>query len=298
MAWSEVLKVPFVKTPYQFNLHGLCDLQIGSESTSLSVIKSRIHEIINDPVDSAVIIPGDIEDEDRPSTRTIRESAFAGRGEVVTRDAQKHMAFVDKEIIPLLLPLQKTKYGIIGVLAGHHWTQLSPVLNSAQYICQELTRLSGKKVSYLGEMSTFLDIRFQSHGRGVRMVGHIQHGEGGGQTKASSVNKLERAFQSFDADFYIRAHDCQIIASKADRLYPKASRDGEHPEMLHKTVAYLNLGAATRGYEMSRGPASYIEKGMMRPSTLGWGTIAFKIRNAYQHEDSHRNYRCDMKITI
>ncbi len=290
--------MPFNKTPYQFNLHGLCDLQIGSESTSLSVIRNRIKEILEDTNDSGVIIPGDIEDEDRPSTRAIRASAFAERGEVIGRDAQKHMAFVDKEIIPILLPLQKTKYGIIGILAGHHWTQLSPVLNSAQYICQELTRLSGKAVTYLGEMSSFLDLRFQSHNKGVRVVGHIQHGEGGGQTKAASINKLERAFQSFDADFYIRAHDCQIIASKTDRLHPKALRDGETPEMLHKTVAYLNLGAATRGYEMSKGPASYIEKGMMRPSTLGWGTINFKIRRAYQHEDSHHNFRCDMKITI
>jgi len=208
------------------------------------------------------------------------------------------MRFVDDEIIPLLLPLQKTKYGIIGVLAGHHWTQLTPVLNSVQYICNRLTELSKKRVTYLGEMSSFLDMRFKSHGKGLRMVGHIQHGEGGGQTKAASMNKIERAFQGFDADYYIRGHDCQILASKADRLHPKAMRQGEHPEMLHKTVAYLNLGAATRGYEMSRGPASYIEKGMMRPSSLGWGSINFAIRRAYEHEDKHGNFKCEMKVTI
>lgn len=208
------------------------------------------------------------------------------------------MRFIDDKIIPLLLPLQKTKYGIIGILAGHHWTQLTPVINSVEYICNELTRLSGKKVTYLGEMSSFLDMRFQSSKVSIRVVGHIQHGEGGGQTKSSSLNKLERAFQSFDADFYIRAHDCQIVASKTDRLFPKALRGGDQPEMLHKTVAYLNLGAATRGYEMHKGRASYIEKGMMRPSTLGWGTISFRLSKSLQDEDRHHNLKCDMKITI
>lgn len=279
-------------------MHGLSDLQIGSESTSLSVIKARIQEIVDDPFDSGVIIPGDIEDFDRPSTRAIRKSAFAERGEVVIADARHYMRFIDDEIIPLLLPLQKTKYGIIGILAGHHWTQLSPVLNSAQYICNELTRLSKKTVTYLGEMSSFLDMRFRCGPKSLRVVGHVQHGEGGGQTKAAAINKIERAFQSFDADYYIRAHDCQKIASMTDRLYPKALRGGEGPEMLHKTVAYLNLGAATRGYEMSRGPASYIEKGMMRPCTLGWGSLLFKIRRAFQQEDIHHNFKCDIRVTI
>ena len=277
----------------------MSDLQIGSTSTSLSIIKQRIREIVSDPIDCGIIIPGDIEDEDRPSTRSRRKQAFSDRGEVIQRDAQKHMAFVDKEIIPILLPLQKTKFGIMGVLGGHHYTQLSPVLNSAQYICQELTRLSGKKVVYLGEMSSFIDLRFQCPQKSLRIVGHIQHGSGGGQTKASSLQKIEQAFQSFEADFYIRAHSCQRVGSMTDRLYPKFLKQGnEVPEMMHKTVAYLNLGAATRGYEMQKGPASYIESEMMRPVTCGWGSIQFIFRKALAEEDSMHNMKCEMRVTV
>lgn len=300
MAWSEIFHLPFKTTPYQFNLHGLCDLQIGSSSTSINIIKQRIREIVADPNDCGVIIPGDIEDEDRPSTRAIRRAAFAGREEVITRDAQKHMKYIDDEIIPILLPLQKTKYGIMGVLAGHHFTQLSPVINSAQYICQELTRITKKKVCYLGQMSSFLDMRFNCNGqKSLRIVGHVQHGAGGGQTKASSLNKIEQAFQSFEADFYIRAHSCQRVGSMTDRLYPKENKlaNGQ-PEMLHKTVAYLNLGSATRGYEMTVDAPSYIESQMMRPVTCGWGSISFIFRKALSCEDRHHNMKVDMRVTV
>lgn len=264
----------------------------------MSVIRTRIKEICEDPIDSGIIIPGDIEDKDRPSTRAIRQAAFAGRGEVIWRDAQKHMAYLDKEVIPVLLPLQKTKYGILGILAGHHWSQITPVLNSVQYICQEITRLSKRKVLYLGEMMAYLDLRFRNKNKGCRKLGLIMHGEGGGQTKASTVQKLERAAQGFEGDFFIRGHDCQLLATKTDKLFPRELRGGEAPEMLSRTIAYLNLGAATRGYEMHKDSPSYIEQNILRPCTLGWGTIKFLLRRAYEWEDTNSNIRCNVRIEI
>lgn len=303
--WHESYRIPFKSTPYEFHLHGFCDTQLGNDSTSIQTIRNRIREIIEDPYDSGIIIPGDIEDEDRPSTRSIRRAAFAEREEVIYRDAQKHMAWLDKEVIPLLLPLQKTKYGIMGILAGHHWTQLSPVLNSVQYICQELTRLSGKKVPYMGIMSAFLDLTFyRDNGKDVKqsiyLSGHIQHGEGGGQTKASALTKLDRAAQGFYADFYWRAHDTQLIATKTDQIRPqvKIKTINDEPHMLHRTIPYINCGAATRGYLMDKNHLSYIEDKMMRPTTLGWPTQKFKIRKAYKEEDPNQNLICEMKVEI
>lgn len=297
MAWIENYTIPFSTIPYEFHLHGFCDLQIGSTSTSLSTIKRRIDEIVKDPVDSGIIIPGDIEDEDRPSTRSIRKSAFAEREEVIYRDAEKHMAYLDKHVIPLLLPLQQTKYGIMGILAGHHWTQISPVLNSVQYMCQEIGRLSKRPVPYLGQMSSFMVITFQYRDRSIRLVGHIQHGEGGGQTKSSTITKLDRTAQGHDADFYIRAHDCQIVAFKQDRLYPKETKGGEQ-EIVSRITAHLNLGSATKGYELSTGSPSYVESGMLRPTAMGWGSIHFLFRCALTDEDVNRNLKCDMKVLI
>lgn len=224
---------------------------------------------------------------------------FGDREEVVHRDAQKHMRWLDQEVIPLLLPLQKTKYGIMGILAGHHWTQLSPALNSAQYICMELSRLSGKKVPYLGEMMSYLDLRFQSKHHHIKKIGLVVHGEGGGQTKGSTIQKIERLAQGFDGDFFIRGHDCQLVATKTDKLYPKERKNAkDEPEMLSRTIAYLNLGAATRGYDMSLNTPSYIEQKLLRPSTLGWGYIRFMIRHAYKWEDSDQSVRCSLRVDI
>ena len=299
MAWIERYTVPFKSTPYEFHLHGISDLQIGSSSTSVSKIKERVREIVADPIDSGIIIPGDIEDEDRPSTRAIRRSAFSDREEVISRDAKKHMRFIDDEIIPILLPLQKTKYGIMGVLAGHHWTQLSPALNSVEYICNRLTGISKKKVNYLGQMMSYMDMTFQMPGKSIRKLIHVQHGEGGGQTKASSINKLDRTAQGFDGHVFIRAHDCQIITSKTDRLYPKLDRGGgREPELLHHTTVLLNLGAATRGYEIGKGSPSYIEQKMLRPVTLGWGTVKFRFKKALASEDKDHNVKCDIRVEI
>lgn len=248
-----------------------------------------------------MVIAGDIEDEDRPSTRALRKSVFAERPEVAFRDAEKHRAWLDRDVIPLLLPLQKTKYGIMGVLAGHHWTVLSPALNSVQYICNELTRLSGKKVNYLGEMSAFLDLRFKddnSHHR-IRQVVHVQHGTGGSQSKSGALMKLDRTSQGFIADAYIRAHDCSLVASKSQQLYPKEMRVGDsEPEMLSRDVALLNLGAATKGYEMTKGAPSYVESAMMRPAALGWGTVIFNVRRSRRWEDISQNTRVDLKVQI
>jgi hypothetical protein len=300
MSWSELYDITVDKYPYEFHLHGFSDLQIGSESCSLKVIQQRVEEILDDPVPSGVVILGDIEDEDRPSTRAMRAATFADRFEVISRDAEKHMAWLDRDVIPLLLKLQQTKYGIMGVLAGHHWTQISPVLNSVQYICNNLTAKSKRKVHYLGEMSAFMDLRFSrvSGGMRFRRVVHVQHGEGGGQTKGSSLLKLDRTSQGFIADAYIRAHDCQIVAAKTDQLFPSEAQKGNEPHLLSKTVAFLNLGSATRGYDFNKMRPSYIESKMMRPTTMGWGTLAFNIRKAWKHEDPNQSYKVDMKITI
>lgn len=297
MAWSEVFTFD-VQFPYKFHLHGLSDLQIGSDSTSLRVIKDRIDEIVNDPVDSGVVILGDITDDDRPSTRDRRATSFGDRPEVISADGKRHLEWIDREIIPILEPLQKTKYGIMGILAGHHYFSVTPYLNSASYICNRLKEMTKRPVPYLGEMSSFLDFRFRCGKRGIRVVGHCQHGEGGGQTKGSTIQKLERTAQGFEADFYMRAHDCQLVATKTDRLYPKRSQQGQEPEMMSRTVAMLNLGAATRGYEMNKNYTSYVERGMMRPCTLGWGSLMFSIRKAHKYEDEDQSYKADINIVI
>jgi hypothetical protein len=306
MAWAQPWTFEFDELPYRLNLEALADWQLGSRSTCLWKIEQHIEDILERAKDrdTACIFAGDIEDEDRPSTRAIRQHIAADRAEVVERDAEKHMAWIDKSVLPLLLRLHKgTKYGILGGVAGHHWTKLSPAMNSVQYMYAELERRTGKPCIYLGQMVSFLDFRFRSKQKAksanspksLRLVGLLQHGEGGGSTKGATANKLERSARSFDADFHIRGHDCQLLGTKSDQLFAKQSQGGE--SAIHsRTRAMLNLGAATMGYEMTKEKSSYIEDGMMTPATMGWGTVKFRIRNASTFEDENRNLRADIKI--
>jgi hypothetical protein len=307
MAWAEPWTFPFDSFPYRFNLECLADFQLGSRSTCLWKIEQHIDDILENAktTDSGIIFAGDIEDEDRPSTRALRQQMAADRPEVPERDAQKHMAWIDRDVIPLLLKLHTgTKYGIMGGVAGHHWTKLSPALNSVQYIFNELKRKTGKQCVYLGEMVSFLDFRFSyskksssaSSCKSIRQVGLLQHGEGGGQTKASTINKLDRAAQGFEADFYIRGHDCQLVGTKNDQLFAKETHAGGAPAIHSRTKAMLNLGAATMGYEMGKQGSSYIETAMMRPATMGWGTLKFRIRHSRKGEDANYGLRSDIKL--
>lgn len=301
MAWSEKFVIPFEKLPYRFNLECLADWQLGSRSCCRWKIEQHIDDILENAkhTDSGVVFAGDIEDEDRPSTRVIRAKIGAERGEVIERDSMKHVSWLERDVIPLLLKLHKgTKYGIMGGVAGHHYTQISSGVNSVQYLFRRLQELTGKPCVYLGEMVSFLAITFKAPdnaNKAIRLVGLLQHGEGGGATKSSTINKLDRAVQGFEADFYIRGHDCQLVGTKTDQLYTKETRGGE-PQINCRTKVLLNLGSATMGYEMRKDSSSYIEAAMMRPATMGWGTIKFRIRAARTDEDHNRNPRADIKI--
>jgi hypothetical protein len=314
MAWVQKFVIPMPQIPYQFALELKGDWQLGSRSTCEWKIKDDIDETLEraKTMDSGVLMLGDIEDEDRPSTREIRKKVSAERAEVVERDAEKHISYLESDVLPYLMRLHEgTKYGIVGGVSGHHWTFLpggaevagKRVYTSVEYLFARLEAATGKPCHYLGQMCAFVDLRFQGPQGNTdrtpsscRSVGFIQHGEGGGQTKASTINKLERAAQGFDAQWYARGHDCQIAGTKTDQLYAREARGDAQGDIGSRTKVMLNLGAATMGYELGRGNPSYVETGMLRPVTVGWGTMLFRIRAAHTDEDPNRNLRADIKL--
>lgn len=316
MAWVQRYSIPMTQVPYQFALELKGDWQLGSKSTCEWKIKDDIAETLEraKTMDSGVLMLGDIEDEDRPSTRQIRKAMSAERPEVAERDAEKHISYLESDVIPYLMELhQGTKYGVMGGVAGHHWSFLpggaevagKRYYTSVEYMFARLEAATGKPCHYLGQMCSFVDLRFQDMTQvtenrptpsACRSVGFLQHGEGGGATKAATINKLERAAQGFDAQWYARGHDCQIAGTKTDQLYARESRGEEPGSIGSRTKVMLNLGAATQGYELGRGNSSYVENGMMRPVTMGWGTMLFRVRRAHKDEDPNRNLRADIKL--
>ncbi len=312
MAYVQKFKIQMNKVPFNFALEFKGDWQLGSRSTCEWKIDDDIEETLEraKTMDSGILLLGDIEDEDRPSTRELRKKVGAERAEVVERDAEKHVRYIDSDIMPKLIKLHEgTKYGIMGGVAGHHWTFLpggvevggKRVYSSVEYMYARLEAATGKPCIYLGQMASFVDLRFQkarenSHALSCRSVGFIQHGEGGGATKGATVTKLERAAQGFDAQWYARGHDCQIVGTKTDQLYAREGKGDAQGSIGSRTKAMLNLGAATMGYEMGRGSPSYVESAMMRPTTMGWGTMLFRIRHAHTSEDANTNLKADIKL--
>lgn len=299
--------------PADINLFATADWQLESGSCDRQLVRNQIEEIEADPSGGLSVILGDVEDADRPSTRSRKACTFGDRPEVLGNEAKEHLKMLDREIIPMLLPLAKTKNGMLGMLAGHHWKRLridgkttageevETYINSVEYMCRRLSALSGRKVPYLGQMSAWAWLRFRRLGgpkndHAVKKLVHLQHGEGGGQTLASALNKLEMTSRGFEADLLIRAHDCKLVSAKFDRLYPKDT-EGD-PAILHKTVALLNIGSATRGYTLGTGDPDYVESRMMRPTTMGWGKATFKINRRSRREDPSGNWASDIDLTI
>jgi len=291
----------------RLTLHAIGDIQYGSKSCDTYLLRHKLEMVTADPSGGACVILGDTTDDDRPTTRTMRASLFAGRQEVLDNEARDHKFFLDAKVVPLMLPLAQTKWGIQGVLAGHHWKHVKikdqhgeRYINTAQYLCAELGRLTKRPVPYFGIMSAWIWLTFRvgTARHAVRRLVHIQHGEGGGQTLASALNKLEFTARWAEADLLIRAHDCKAVAGKLDRLGPRAMKgDSVTKSLKATTIGLLNIGSMTRGYTMGDEP-DYIEMGMMRPTSMAWGRAHWDIRRASRGEDPSGNLTADLYVEV
>ena len=303
MAWVSNHRITYKGTS-RFPIYAGADFQLGSASCDESIINNWIKKVAADPMGMNVIL-GDITDDDRPTTRDRKRAMNADRMEVLrdeTRDWLKHKG---PRIVEKLLPLATAGHGCLGMLAGHHWRELwlpladgengVRTMNSTEWICREMARISGRPVPYLGEMSAWIWLRFRkAQGlHGIKRCLHVQHGVGGGQTIASALTKLEGTQKVIWADAYIRAHDCKRVGGYIEMLMPKDT-EGE-PEIMSRTIPLLNLGAATRGYDLGRGDPSYVEKAMMRPTTMGFGRLE-AVLHASRLTDNARNMTCDFEV--
>src|SRR3990167_450651 len=294
MAWVGNHYRDIPKLPHEYRIYFGADFQLGSRSCDRWIVKNWVKRVTSDP-NSAWAILGDIEDNDRPTTRSLRKSAFSDRPEVITADEMKHLDWQKKHVLPLLAPL--TTRPCLGILAGHHWTQIGRD-TSTMHLCRMLTALKNNPVPYLGQISAWVWIRFNISSmreQKIKRLLHLQHGTGGGGTLAAALNKLEKTAQGFYADAYVRAHDCKLVSAKYDILAPK---DSDKPGLIHKTIALMNVGAATRGYEITLGNPGYPEMGMMRPQTLGWGVLRCLVYKQQRALDKSKNETVEFRLDI
>lgn len=306
MAWISSHIIPFDRHSQKIQIHAAADFQLGSTAADERMVKSWVREVAADK-DGVSVIAGDITDDDRPTTRERKRAMNADRMDSLLQESSRWMKYEGPALLEMLLPLAKTRLGCLGFLAGHHWRELwirnenaedgVRTLNSVSWLCRELSRISGRPVPYLGEMSAWIWLRFRWKGETNNSVSrclHVQHGTGGGQTLASAITKLDGTTRAIWADAYIRAHDCKLVGGKIDMLYPNTS--DTNPQILCRTIPLLNLGSATRGYELSRGEPNYVEKGMMRPTTMGFGILQATVVRRLKSQITGKPWDVDFRL--
>lgn len=153
----------------------------------------------------------------------------------------------------------------LGLLAGHHYATLTDGVTTDQYLCGKL------KAPFLGDCG-YVRLLFNA---GDKKTGQVliwaHHGVGSGQTMAAPLNKLEKLPASWEGDIFLMGHYSRVCAIPVDRcfpIYPHASGTQE-ARLLYKTVLLVGTGSFMKGYIEGAERGTYVEKGMMRPVSLG-----------------------------
>ncbi len=287
------LVLPFrQRTCWSFYMGG--DDQLGGNVSDEFAVREWVDEVLADQ--SAVWAKlGDIEDEDRPTTRIRRRSMNADRPEVNQRDAAKHLAWIDQKVIPIMRPLIKRR--CLGILAGHHFTQITSVINSVQYICRKLTSLGGYPVPYLGQMESWAPVRFEAEGHAGReripRLFHLQHGTGGSQAVGSALKKLKKTADGIYADVYVRGHDLRLEATRIAQLSPGT---GDVPTIANRHALLVNTGGASKSRTLTRGTPIYPESGGMGAVAMGWAKVNAYLRPYRDGEDRRGTRKWTVKL--
>lgn len=190
--------------------------------------------------------------------------------------------------------LAPTKGRWLGMLHGHHYSQLRTGETSDQRLCQLLN------ARFLGT-SAFIRLQFQIWDTRASLVIWAHHGTGGGSTAGAPLNKLEKAALGFDADVYVMGHTTKSPATPLDRIVPRWHGNSA-PDLVHKKVLLVNSGGFAKSYvegsKQGQVPMDgYAGQGMMNPAHVGAPIIRIEPRiTAVGRRDRKRVW--SPKITV
>lgn len=257
------------------NIMPVGDIQMGSPG----VDKKRLREHIKWGVDHGVFFigTGDYTDFLSPSNRRFLKNAglYDTASDLIERWHREHMEEV-KEIL-------KPTIGMwMGLHEGHHYfeygdgttsdTDLAHYLDAPFLGTCAVTRLQFKGGSGLNK-----NCLIWSH-----------HGEGSGNNPLLRLKAVAPGFPQVDV--FIQGHNTKIAAEPLDVI----EFYGSPMKMRDRTQLFVAAGGFMRGYQMGgkyagRAQGSYVEKGMMRPSSIGGViiTVTPKHRSEYNELDIH-----------
>lgn len=249
LPWKESFLVP------------IGDIQLGAGGVDLSVLEADVKRGLD--LGATFIGLGDFTDVESPSGRDKMKSAkfYDSIVNMLNRGCDQHIA----ELMKILEP---TRGKWLGFLQGHHYHDYEDGSTSD-------TRLAALlDAPFMGD-SALIRPRW-TRGKSVRSLDiYATHGTGSGQTQAAPLAKLERFAGGVHADLYLINHYARRGVVPADVLSLNQAGLIES-----KTIYYMATGGYMKAYEQGskaqgRPQGSYVEKGMMKPVSIGGGVVRF-----------------------
>ena len=251
------------------------DVQWAGEESEVALGMLQRHIKWGVEHDAYFIGLGDYIDTFSPSNRARLSGAqfYDTAMKAMDRDAEARV----KEIYNLALKPSKGRW--LGLLEGHHFHEFRDRTTSDQLLARMLD------APFLGT-SAYVRLVFPyGHGSGTstgQVLIWAHHGQGGGSTAGSALNRLERAAKSWDADIYLMGHHHKIGAQPLDYIRPVYSPSGK-PHLEHATKLLVATGSFLKGYVAGRQDGGvprggYVEQGMMNPVQLGAPLVKIRPR--------------------
>jgi hypothetical protein len=257
-----------------FILAPIGDIQFGSPGTDLEKLRKHIRYC--EGIGANYIGMGDYVDMMSPSNR--RSYRAAALYDTTLGSIEKyHLDHLEK----LKEILEPTRGKWLGLLEGHHYMELSHGGTTDTELAKFL------EAPYLGTCAV-IRLRFREPSRAIDYLVYAHHGIGGGTDPLAKLIKVAPGFPQ--VDLFLQGHNTQVDARPLDSIEFYGAKGGL--KMREKKVLFVATGGFMRGYQQSsregvygRPQGSYVEKAMMRPTTLGAPVIDITPRHFTEYND-------------
>lgn len=245
-----------IERPGVFVLAPLGDIQFADIPDTLAEEMLLAHIERCESLNATYIGLGDYTDFMSPSNRQRRLSAalYETAEQVIDAAALR----VQQKLYDTYLKPTMGKW--VGLLSGHHYTQLANGWTTDQVLATML------KTSFLGTCA-LVELQFEEP-RGSVFV-WLHHGSGSGRSIASPLTQLEKMAAHWDADLFLMGHHTKLGAAPVDRI--SMTPEGK---LRHRRQYLVATGGWSKAYVLSsfhgRVPCGdYVERAMMTPVALG-----------------------------
>ena len=194
------------------------------------------------------------------------------------------------------LALKPTKGRWLGLLEGHHFSELKTGDTTDMRLCQML------EAQFLGT-SAAIRFQFDIHNRRSNVVLWAHHGTGGGTKACAPLNKLENLSPYWGGfDVFLMAHTTKAPAVPINRVYPRWHGNGA-PDLIHKKIYFVSTGGYSKAYRVGnkqgRVPrGDYAEQGVMNPSVIGSPLLKIYPRLDYPKHKSSGEWAPEVRVEI